>query len=161
MNVTDTFICLGNLLNRPLPLSFLISDHTAMTASYDVTLSVIAKKAPSLARHLEDLRVEPHDYLRPMFSSLFCDRLPLEHAARLMDVYAVEGDKIATRAAVGLIGVLEGKLYQGGTEDVVRNLNRLLHHLIYNTPYIKTADNYDPKRGDDELRNTTLSDARL
>lgn len=123
MSVLDTFICLGNLLNRPLPLSFLVRDHTAITAAYDITLSALAKKAPSLARRFEDLRVEPRDYLQPMFSSLFCDRLPVEHAARLMDVYVIEGDKIATRAAVGFLGIREGKLYQGGVEDVVKSLN--------------------------------------
>ena len=94
-----------------------------MTAAYDTTLSALAKKAPTLAKHLADLRVEPRDYLQPMFSSILCDRLPIEHAARLMDVYAIEGDKIATRAAVGFLTVHEGNLYQGGAEDVVRNLN--------------------------------------
>jgi hypothetical protein len=123
MSVPDTFICLGNILNRPLPLSFLINDETAMNAAYDITLSTLASKATSLARRLEDLRVEPRDYLHPIFSSLLCDRLPIEHAARVMDVYAIEGDKIATRAAVGLLTVRESKLYQGGVEDVLRTLS--------------------------------------
>ncbi|KAF2744121.1 hypothetical protein M011DRAFT_480197 [Sporormia fimetaria CBS 119925] len=122
MSVPDTFLCLGNLLNRPLPLSFFIQDDGAMTAAYDITLSTLSKKAPTLARRLEDLRVEPRDYLRPMFTSLFCDRLPVEHAARLMDVYAIEGDKIATRAAVGLLCVRENRLYLGGVDDVIRSL---------------------------------------
>lgn len=123
MSAPDTFITLGNLLNRPLPLSFLIKDHTAMTAAYDITLSTLSQKAPQLARRLEELRVEPRDYLEPAFSSLFCDRLSIEHAARLMDVYAIEGDKIATRAAVGLMGIKEGKLYQGSTREVLSHLN--------------------------------------
>jgi hypothetical protein len=123
MSVPDTFICLGNLLNRPLPLSFLINDYNKMTVAYDITLSTLAKKAPTLARRLEELRVEPRDYLRPMFSSLFCDRLPIEHAARLMDVYVIEGDKIPPRAAVGFLNVRENKLYQGNAEDVLRHMN--------------------------------------
>lgn len=96
-----------------------------MHKAYDVTLSTLHKKAPSLAERLADKRVEPHLYLQPMFSSLFCDRLPVEHAARLMDVYAIEGDKIATRAAVGLVMCREAKLYQGGAEEVVRSLGGL------------------------------------
>ncbi|KAF2652083.1 hypothetical protein K491DRAFT_605649 [Lophiostoma macrostomum CBS 122681] len=123
MSQSDTFICLCNLLNRALPLSFLVNDTAQMTAAYDTTLSALSKKAPSLAKHLADLRVEPRYYLQPMFTTILCDRLPVEHAARLMDVYAIEGDKIATRAAVGFLTVHEGKLYQGGAEDVVRNLN--------------------------------------
>lgn len=94
-----------------------------MTTAYDITLSALHKKAPSLARHLADLRVEPRDYLRPMFSSLFCDRLSIEHAARVMDLYTIEGDKIPPRVAVAVMGILEGQLYQGGAEDVVKCLN--------------------------------------
>jgi hypothetical protein len=123
MSPPEAFSVLANLLNRPLPLSFLIRDQTAINAAYDITLSTLSQKAPSLAQRLAELRVEPHDYLRLMFSSLFCDRLPIEHAARFMDVYAIEGDKIATRAAVGYLGVREGKLYQGDVNDVVRNIN--------------------------------------
>lgn len=123
MSASDAFICLGNLLNRHLPLSFLLKDLPAMTTAYDITLSALHKKAPSLARHLADLRVEPRDYLRPMFSSLFCDRLSIEHAARVMDLYTIEGDKIPPRVAVAVMGILEGQLYQGGAEDVVKCLN--------------------------------------
>jgi hypothetical protein len=123
MSQSDAFVCLCNLLNRALPLSFLVNDITQMTAAYDTTLSALTEKAPSLAKHLADLRVEPRHYLQPMFTSILCDRLPIEHAARLMDVYVIEGDKIATRAAVGFLTVHEGKLYQGGAEDVVGNLN--------------------------------------
>ena len=123
MSVVDTFTTLSNLLNRPLPLSFLVRDSTAITAAYDITLSALNKKCPNLATRLADLRVEPRDYLEPMFSSLFCERLGLEYAARVMDVYAIEGDKIPPRVAVGVLGLLEGGCYQGGVEDVVRVLN--------------------------------------
>lgn len=123
MSPVDAFICLGNLLNRHLPLSFLLKDIPAMTNAYDITLSALHKKAPSLARHLAELRVEPRDYLRPMFSSIFCDRLSIEHAARVMDLYTIEGDKIPPRVAVAVMGILEGRLYQGGAEDVVGCMN--------------------------------------
>jgi hypothetical protein len=124
MSPADTFVTLGNLLNRPLPLSFLVRDQTAMTAAYNTTLHALSQKAPSLANRFEELRVEPRDYLVPSFSSLFCDRLPVEHAARFMDVYAIEGDKIPPRTAVGLISIQEGRLYQGDVDEVLRVLNQ-------------------------------------
>lgn len=116
------FIALSNLLNRALPLSFLVQDANAMHAAYSTTLHALAKKHPSLAARLESLRVEPREYLADMFGSLFCSRLGVEHAARVMDVYAIEGDKIPPRVAVAVMGILEGNCVEGGAEDVARVL---------------------------------------
>jgi len=118
----EAFITLSNLLNRALPLSFLVHDANAMHSAYSTTIHAIAKKHPSLAQRLETLRVEPRDYLAGMFGSLFCGRLGVEHAARVMDLYAVEGDKIPPRVAVAIMGVLEGNCMEGSAEDVARVL---------------------------------------
>lgn len=122
MSAADSFITLSNMLNRSLPLSFLVRDQAAITAAYDTTFSALAKKCPTLAQRLVELRVEPHDFLLPMFSSLFCDRVGIEHAARIMDVYAIEGDKIPPRVALGLMGALEASCMSGGAGDVVEVL---------------------------------------
>ncbi|KAF2185024.1 hypothetical protein K469DRAFT_577824 [Zopfia rhizophila CBS 207.26] len=124
MSPVESFTCLCNLLNRSLPISFLLNDPTAMTNAYGATLAALSKKCPTLANKLQALRVEPREYLDPMFRSLFCDRLPLEHAARVMDVYVVEGDKIPPRVAVGILIILEGKLYSGGVEEVLRVIGK-------------------------------------
>jgi hypothetical protein len=118
----QTFIVLSNLLNRSLPLSFLVQDSNAMHAAYLTTLRALAKKTPGLAHRLEALRVEPRDYLFPMFSSLFCGRLGVESAARIMDVYALEGDKIPPRAAVAVLGLLESNCTEGDAEIVSKTL---------------------------------------
>ncbi|KAJ4338971.1 hypothetical protein N0V95_007916 [Ascochyta clinopodiicola] len=117
----NTFIALSNLLNRPLPLSFLIQDPNAIHAAYSTTLQALSKKSPDLAKRLEDLRVEPRDYLYHMFSSLFCGRLGVEHAARVMDVYAIESDKIPPRVAVAILLVLESSCMEGD-KGVVENI---------------------------------------
>jgi hypothetical protein len=119
MSVVDTFMTLCNILNRPLPLSFLIRDQTAMTNAYATTLSALEKKCSPLASRLAGLRVEPSLYLDSMFSSLFCDRLTIEYAARVMDVYSIEGDKIPPRVALGVLIYLEGASYQGGVEEAI------------------------------------------
>ena len=118
----QAFITLSNLLNRPLPLSFLIHDSNAMHAAYSTTMHALSKKSPSLAKRLETLRVEPRDYLSTMFNSLFCGRLSVEHAARVMDVYTVEGDKIPPRVAVAIMGILEGSCMEGDTVQVAKIL---------------------------------------
>jgi hypothetical protein len=118
----ESFIVLSNLLNRALPLSFLVRDQNAMHAAFSTTLHALSKKHPSLAQRLETLRVEPREYLADMFASLFCGRLGVEHAARVMDVYVIEGDKIPPRVAVAVMGIMEGHCMQGGAEEVARVL---------------------------------------
>ena len=59
-----------------------------------------------------------------MFSSLFCGRLGVEHAARVMDVYAIESDKIPPRVAVAILLILEGACVEGeksSVESVLRD----------------------------------------
>ncbi|KAH6612478.1 rab-GTPase-TBC domain-containing protein [Boeremia exigua] len=118
----QTFITLSNLLNRPLPLSFLVHDPNNIHAAYSSTLRALSKKSPTLATQLETLRVEPRDYLYHMFSSLFCGRLGVEHAARIMDVYTIESDKIPPRVAVAILLVLEGSCMEGDKAVVERAL---------------------------------------
>lgn len=118
----ETFITLSNLLNRTLPLSFLVHDPNAIHAAYSTTLHALSKKSPSLAKRLEDLRIEPRDYLYHMFSSLFCGRLGVEHAARVMDVYTIESDKIPPRVAVAIMLVLEGSCMEGEKSGVEKVL---------------------------------------
>jgi hypothetical protein len=116
------FITLSNILNRPLPLSFLVHDQNAIHAAYSTTLHALAKKNPSLSTRLEALKVEPRDYLFHMLGSLFCGRLGVEYAARVMDVYTVEGDKIIPRTAVAILGMLEGSCMEGDAQFVARIL---------------------------------------
>ncbi|CAI6341563.1 unnamed protein product [Periconia digitata] len=122
MSAADSFITLSNLLNRPLPLSFLVRDPSAMTAAYDTTLHALSKKTSSFATRLAELRAEPHAYLLGMFSSLFCDRFSVEHTARLMDVYTIEGDKIPPRVAVALLTTMETSCVGSDVDDVVKTL---------------------------------------
>jgi hypothetical protein len=119
---SQAFVTLSNLMNRPLPLSFLVHDQNAIHAAYSTTLHALAKKSPGLAQRLEDLRVEPRDYLFHMLGSLFCGRLDVEFAARVMDVYAIEGDKIIPRTAVAVLGLLEGSCVEGDAASVARIL---------------------------------------
>ncbi|KAH7072959.1 rab-GTPase-TBC domain-containing protein [Paraphoma chrysanthemicola] len=118
----QAFSALSNLLNRPLPLSFLVQDPNAIHAAYSTTLHALSKKSPLLAQRLESLRVEPRDYLAGMFSSLFCGRLGVEHAARVMDVYVIESDKIPPRVAVAIMCIVEGSCVEGDAAQVARML---------------------------------------
>ncbi|GAB7359409.1 hypothetical protein MBLNU230_g6058t1 [Neophaeotheca triangularis] len=117
---SESFQTLANLLNRPLPLAFLVHDTTAMARAHDLVLSTLEYKFPRLHSHLTspDLALPPAEFLDPIFRCLFAHNLPPETVARLWDIMVFEGDRVLVRAAVAVLGCLEGRLY-GGREEVL------------------------------------------
>ena len=116
------FVALANLLNRPTPLAFLVHDQAAMSRTYEMVLSTLKYKSPTLHAHLTSpsLGLTPSDLLDPLFRCLFSYNLPHSHAARVWDLYVFEGDKALARAAVAVLTRLESKLY--GKRDEVLDL---------------------------------------
>ncbi|KAF1824380.1 RabGAP/TBC [Dissoconium aciculare CBS 342.82] len=114
------FVVLANMLNRPLPLAFLVHDPVAMARTHELVLSTLRYKFPSLHDHLTSsaLGLQPDEYLDPLFRCLFAYNLPSSHVARIWDLYAFEGDRALIRAAVAVLGCLESKLY-GSKEEVL------------------------------------------
>ncbi|KAH8904889.1 TBC domain-containing protein [Coniochaeta sp. PMI_546] len=116
-----TFTALANVLNRPLPLSFYVSDPGAKVSAYNLLLQTLSHKSPGLHEHLT--RLPDHDpdiYLCEVFTSLFTEHLALDEAARLWDVYVFEGDAILVRAAVALLLRQEMSLLSAKTMAEVR-----------------------------------------
>jgi hypothetical protein len=116
-----TFIALANILNRPLPLSFYVSDQGAKVSAYNLVLQTLSHKSPSLSSHLSGLpEHDPDEYLGNMFTSMFTDHLALDEAARLWDVYVFEGDAVLVRAGVALLLQKEMSLLGAKTMDEVK-----------------------------------------
>ena len=136
----QVFISLANLLNRPLPLSFLTSDPSGMYKTHALILNLLEHKLPRLFGHLfgeEGLELAPEEILDPMIRTMFgegsCSSfglrptiakkqavvrngLPLSHLQRLLDVLVFDGDAFVIRACVGILAALEHKLYGGKAE---------------------------------------------
>ena len=91
-----------------------------MSRAYDLVLSTLKYKFPQLHAHLTSpaLNLQAEDYLDPMFRCLFAYNLPTEYVSRIWDLFVFEGDKALIRAAVAILGKLEGRLY-GGREEVL------------------------------------------
>ncbi|KAK7542329.1 uncharacterized protein J3D65DRAFT_546909 [Phyllosticta citribraziliensis] len=123
MSPSDAFIALANILNRPLPMAFLVHDTNAMRRAHDLVLRTLAYKLPRLHTHLtKTLALAPEEFLDPLFRTLFCCRgAGLDIASRIWDVYVFEGDKALVRAAVGTLDALEGRLY-GEKQEVLELL---------------------------------------
>ena len=139
---SQTFICLANLMNRPLPLAFLTGDPSGTQKAYDLTLSVLSKKYPRLHNHLFrspsatangsangdtatldvsslPLNLPPSQVLEPMMRTLFLgpsNGLGIDIASRVWDVLVFDGDAAIIRTTVAILGALEGKLYGGRNE---------------------------------------------
>lgn len=118
----QAFIVLANMLNRPLPLAFLVHDPVAMARTHDLVLSTLKYKFSHLHAHLTApaLALHPDEYLDPLFRCLFAYNLPPGHVARIWDLYAFEGDRALIRAAVAVLGRLESQLY--GSKDEILDL---------------------------------------
>ena len=123
---SDTFSCLCNLLNRPIPLAFLTGDPSATAKAYQLTDGLLLHKFPRLHTHLfspppHGLGLTAHEVLEPMMRTLFLGPgrgLSIDTASRVWDVMLFDGDGVIIRTAVALLGALEGMLY-GSAIDVL------------------------------------------
>ncbi|KAF2158712.1 hypothetical protein M409DRAFT_71502 [Zasmidium cellare ATCC 36951] len=116
----QAFVLLANMLNRPLPLAFLVHNQVAMARTYKYCLSTLKYKFTRLHDHLTNpaIGLAPEEFLDPMFRCLFAYHLSHEHVSRIIDVFVFEGDKTLVRAAVACLGRLESKLY-GSKEEIL------------------------------------------
>jgi hypothetical protein len=55
--------------------------------------------------------ISPREYLPDWIIPLFLDHLPFEACARLWDVLLLEGDSFLYRASLGMLAVLEPRLF--------------------------------------------------
>ncbi|KAI5820811.1 rab-GTPase-TBC domain-containing protein [Pyronema omphalodes] len=118
----QAFISIANMLNRPLPLSFFTRDNGAISRFYTSFLKMFHYKLPSLYRHIhQNLRIDPSQYVEPMFLTLFALQCPPDITSRIWDIYAFEGDEFLIRTAVAIMTILESKLY-GDTTDILKVL---------------------------------------
>ncbi|KAK8057064.1 hypothetical protein PG996_011001 [Apiospora saccharicola] len=120
-SATASFIALANILNRPLPLSFIACDNGAKHSAYNLVLDVLSKKSPKLHEHLvsEELNLDPELYLSEIFSAMFTQHLSLDDCSRLWDVYVFEGDSALVRAGVALLVENKGRLLAAKTQKEI------------------------------------------
>ncbi|KAF2757147.1 hypothetical protein EJ05DRAFT_56976 [Pseudovirgaria hyperparasitica] len=105
-----------------MPMSILLRDATRITNAYENVLKLMHIKLPTLYTHLfEKLRLHPDEFLGTMFESLMIGRMSVDNACRIWDAMVFEGDRIFTRAAVGILSSLEAQLYtdKNGVLDIL------------------------------------------
>lgn len=117
---SESFIALANLLNRPLPLAFLVQDLSGIQRIHELVLATLKYKMPNLHNHLTDpkLDLRPEEYLTPLLSTLGTMHLSPETCSRVWDITVFEGDKTLIRTMVGALSLLESKLY-GDRDEIL------------------------------------------
>ena len=108
----SAFLAMANVLNRPLPVAFLIMDRGAVGRTYSLAAATLQYKFPLVATHLyETLRLSDEDIWEPMFRTLLTNGLDLDRVCRVWDCWVFEGDRIIIRAAVAILGCLQSQLF--------------------------------------------------
>ncbi|KAI5245470.1 hypothetical protein E4T43_03218 [Aureobasidium subglaciale] len=121
MSASAAFITLANMLNRPLALAFLINDQATVSRIYSTVLSTLKYKMPRLHEHLTSPEIGfkgPEEWLHPFLATLGTQLLSPDSCSRLWDIAVFEGDKTFVRAAVGILALLESRLY-GPREELL------------------------------------------
>lgn len=124
---SSAFILLANALNRSLPLAFHTRDPVATHTTYNLVLKNLMHKFPRLYTYLTttvavEYNIQISELLEPVFTSLFTGTLSLDNVTRLWDVWVFEGDAVLVRAAIALLGALEGELYAADGRNEIRGV---------------------------------------
>jgi hypothetical protein len=77
---------------------------------------------PALHRHLQQCGVSCEIYARTWFITLFARNLPLPMAARIWDLYLVQGEVLLYKTAIAVLRLLKSKLLAMNDDDVLRLL---------------------------------------
>ncbi|PPQ99548.1 hypothetical protein CVT24_005336 [Panaeolus cyanescens] len=115
MPAQQGFNVMRNLLERHLMRSFFggerSRDDASVEAYYRIFDTLLADSMPKIYFNFKQHQISPSEYLPEWIVPLFLDHLPFEACARVWDVLLLEGDSFLYRAAVGILAVLEPRLF--------------------------------------------------
>uniref|UniRef100_A0A060T9A3 ARAD1C36498p n=1 Tax=Blastobotrys adeninivorans TaxID=409370 RepID=A0A060T9A3_BLAAD len=117
----DAFVALCNVLDGSLTEALFRGDEGTADNYYMSFLKVLNTKLPSLHEHFQAVHLAPHTYLEPLLTTWFTRQLSLDVVSRVWDVYIFEGDGFLLRTALGILSILEHRLY-GTSEEIVHEL---------------------------------------
>ncbi|KAF5311873.1 hypothetical protein D9619_002799 [Psilocybe cf. subviscida] len=113
MSAQQAFVVMRNLLERHCLRSFFGGERVKddVEAYYRIFDTMLADGMPKIYFNFKQHQVSPGAYLPDWVVSLFLDHLPFEACARIWDVIILEGDSFLYRAALGILAVLEPRLF--------------------------------------------------
>ncbi|KAL1670720.1 rab-GTPase-TBC domain-containing protein [Schizophyllum commune] len=113
MPAQQAFVVMRNLLERHCMRSFYGGEGAKddVEAYYRIFDTLLADGMPKIYFNFKQHQISPASYLPDWLIPLFLDHLPFEACARLWDVILLEGDPFLFRAALGMLAVLEPRLF--------------------------------------------------
>ncbi|KAF9486446.1 RabGAP/TBC [Pholiota conissans] len=109
----QAFIVMRNLLERHCMRSFFGGERAKddVEAYYRIFDTMLADGMPKIYFNFKQHQISPGAYFPDWVVPLFLDHLPFEACARIWDVLLLEGDSFIYRAALGILAVLEPRLF--------------------------------------------------
>ncbi|KAJ3763390.1 rab-GTPase-TBC domain-containing protein [Lentinula raphanica] len=125
MPIQQAFVVMRNLLERHCLRSFFGGSKAKedVEAYYRIFETLLADGMPKIYFNFKQHQVSPASYLPDWIVPLFLDHLPFEACARIWDVLLLEGDSFLYRAALGILGVLEPRLFFPDRQELLQLLN--------------------------------------
>ncbi|KAJ7631070.1 rab-GTPase-TBC domain-containing protein [Roridomyces roridus] len=113
MPVQQGFIVMRNLLERHCLRSFFGGEGAKdeVEAYYRIFDTLLADGMPKIYFNFKQHQISPAAYLPDWLVPLFLQHLPFEACARIWDVLLLEGDSFLYRASLGILAVLEPRLF--------------------------------------------------
>lgn len=113
MAAPQGFVVMRNLLERHCMRSFYggLTSKDDAEAYYRIFDTLLADGMPKIYFNFKQHQISPSSYLPEWLIPLFLDHLPFEACARIWDILLLEGDPFLYRAAIGILAVLEPRLF--------------------------------------------------
>ncbi|KAF9074847.1 rab-GTPase-TBC domain-containing protein [Rhodocollybia butyracea] len=113
MPIQQAFVVMRNLLERHCLRSFFGGSGAKedVEAYYRIFDTLLADGMPKIYFNFKQHQISPASYLPDWLVPLFLNHLPFEACARIWDVILLEGDSFLYRAALGILAVLEPRLF--------------------------------------------------
>ncbi|RWS02176.1 TBC1 domain family member 14-like protein [Dinothrombium tinctorium] len=125
MEVSDAFICLANLLNNQILMSFYRVDPTFMNAYYSTYQVFFRENLPLLYKHFADQQLTPDLYLMDWVYSLFSRSLPLDVSTHVWDLILRDGEEFIFRVALGILDMYKDILIKFDFINLAQYLTKL------------------------------------
>jgi Rab-GTPase-TBC domain len=158
----DVFLLLANCFNGPLALAFLTNDPNSTARFLDQVSSTLLYKFPRLHKYLFQpleqggLGMHWNEVFEAILRTLLTNGLDVERLVRVWDCFVFEGDKIAIRAAVALLGCLQAQIF--GFEGSPQEKRRMIQELLSWGPTGRVHGYWD-LRGDADTFMADVKDA--
>ncbi|KAH0591055.1 hypothetical protein H2248_001163 [Termitomyces sp. 'cryptogamus'] len=130
MPVQQGFVTMRNILDRHCLRSFYGGEGARedVEAYYRIFDTLLADGMPKIYFNFKQHQIVPSAYLNDWLLPLFLDHLPFEACARIWDVIVLEGDSFLYRASLGILAVLEPRLFFPDRKELMELL-KYVHHI--------------------------------